>query len=498
MSQIDKAAESNFNLTDHAAHSASEAFETYRKSSLQKRAELLRRIAILLKETEKELISVASRETHLSPARLKTELDRTIFQLNSYADHCVGGQWLEARIDRPDKDHHARMDLRKTMIPLGPVVVFGASNFPFAYSTPGGDTASALAAGCPVIIKAHPAHPATSEYCASLISRAVKDCGLPAGVFNHVSGDPIETGELLVKHPLVKAVGFTGSYSGGKQLFDWANRRKEPIPVFAEMGSVNPVFVFPGKIKDNEEEFAGQFAESITQSAGQFCTKPGIIAGIDCSGFRLFANKLAEKINQINSSPMLHPGIHENFLKRKSVVMDQPQISLLAVGRDIQSEGEATPTLLETDASFFLNNHYLHEEVFGPLSMIVYCKDADELHAMVKSFEGQLTATIIATPGELKDHEGVVESAKQIAGRIILNGVPTGVKVCLAMHHGGPFPATTNSHFTSVGGDAIKRFARPVAFQNWPDEFLPPELQNSNPLNIWRTVNNELTREPIR
>jgi NADP-dependent aldehyde dehydrogenase len=301
-----------------------------------------------------------------------------------------------------------------------------------------------------------------------------------------------------VKHPLVKAVGFTGSYSGGKQLFDWANQRKEPIPVFAEMGSVNPVFVLPGKIKDNEEDFAGQFAESITQSAGQFCTKPGVIAGIDNSSFRLFANKLAEKINQLSSMPMLHPGIHENFLKRKSIVMDQPQTRLLAAGRDNPSEGEATPTLLETDAASFLDCATLHEEVFGPLSIIIYCKDTDELHALIKSFDGQLTATFIASPAELKEHEAIIESAKQLAGRIILNGVPTGVKVCLAMHHGGPFPATTNSHFTSVGGDAIKRFVRPVTFQNWPDELLPPELQNSNPLNIWRTLNNEVTRNPVR
>ena len=473
-----------------------QAFTVYRKCSLKQRANFMRAIAVQIENCGDQLIETAMLETNLPEARLRGERGRTIFQLNSYADACERGDWLEARIDTAIADKNPpKPDLRKMLVPLGPVVVFGASNFPFAYSTAGGDTACAFAAGCPVIVKAHPAHAQTSAIVASAIFKAASDCKMPEGIFTHVFGAGFETGKALVMHPHTKAVGFTGSYAGGKQLFDWGNQRKEPIPVFAEMGSINPVFLLPEKLAADTAAIAKNYAASITLGVGQFCTNPGLIIGVESEALDMFSNELATELNGIAPGKMLHPGIISAYNNKRKDALDQTDVSTLT-GTPADA-ALATPTLATASGKTFLANPLLHQEVFGPYSIIIRCADMDEMNRVATHLEGQLTATIMATESELTANEELIENIKNICGRFILNGVPTGVEVCLSMQHGGPFPATTDARFSSVGADGIKRFGRPIAFQNWPDDLLPPELQNANPLQIWRTVNNELTKSVV-
>lgn len=467
------------------------AFHVYRKKSLKERAALMRAIAKELESCGDHLIEVAMRETNLPEARLRGERGRTIFQLNSYADACERGDWLEARIDTaiPDKVP-PKPDIRKMLVPLGPVVVYGASNFPFAYSTAGGDTACALAAGCPVIVKAHPAHEHTSEIVADAIHKAVAYLNLPKGVFQHVYGKSIEVGKALIQHPHTKAVGFTGSYGAGKQLFDWANERKEPIPVFAEMGSVNPVFLLPEKLTASATDIATMYAGSITLGVGQFCTNPGLIIGIESEALTTFTHDLGKAIQKIQPAPMLHAGIVSAYKEKKSNALLQDEVHLVAESETAVKDNEGLPTVATASAQALLKNPVLHQEVFGPYSLIIRCVNREEMLAVALHLEGQLTATLMATENELLENDELVEAVKNICGRFILNSVPTGVEVCLSMQHGGPFPATTDSRFTSVGADGIKRFARPIAFQNWSNSLLPDELKNENPLGIIRTVNN--------
>jgi NADP-dependent aldehyde dehydrogenase len=472
------------------------AFAIYKKFSLKQRANFMQAIAREMENRSDELVKTAHEETHLPEARLKNEIARTIFQLDSYADACERGDWLEARIDtaNPDRDP-PKPDLRKMLVPLGPVVVFGAANFPFAYSTAGGDTACAFAAGCPVIVKAHPAHAGTSEIVTSAILKAASFCNMPAGVFAHVHGTGNEVGEALVKHPFTKAVGFTGSFLGGKQLFDWANQRKGPIPVFAEMSSVNPVFLLPEKLQQSAIDVAKLYASSITLGVGQFCTNPGLIIGIDNDDLKTFIEILGDEIKKVAPGDMLHAGIFKNYVERRANALSQESVETVAASEVEPLFNQATPTLASATAPAFINNPILHQEVFGPYSIVIRCKNIDEMIDVAKHTEGQLTATIMATQNEILEYNELVETVKNICGRFILNGVPTGVEVCLSMQHGGPFPATTDSRFTSVGADGIKRFARPICYQNWPDELLPDELKNKNPLRIWRTVNNELRKD---
>jgi NADP-dependent aldehyde dehydrogenase len=474
------------------------AFHVYRKMSLKQRADFMRAIAIELEACGDELIQTAMRETNLPEARLRNERDRTIFQLNSYADACERGEWLEARIDTaiPDKNP-PKPDIRKMLVPLGPVVVFGSSNFPFAYSTAGGDTACAFAAGCPVIIKAHPAHPQTSETVANAILKAVDKCKMPKGIFAHVHGVSFEVGKALVMHPQTKAVGFTGSFIGGKQLFDWANQRKEPIPVFSEMGSINPVFLLPGKLKQSSFDIAKMYAGSITLGVGQLCTNPGLLIGIDSDELKTFVQDLGTAVQQTASGLMLHPGIAKAYKEKKENALIQEDVQLVAESETHlkEKENEGVPTIATASGQAFLNNPILHQEVFGPYSLVIRCKDMNEMTEVAKHLEGQLTSTLMATENDVRNNDELIEAVKNICGRFILNGVPTGVEVCLSMHHGGPFPATTDSRFTSVGADGIKRFARPIAFQNWPNDLLPGELKDENPLGIWRTINNELNND---
>ncbi|MEI9910939.1 MAG: aldehyde dehydrogenase family protein [Bacteroidota bacterium] len=320
---------------------------------------------------------------------------------------------------------------------------------------------------------------------------------MPKGIFAHVHGAGNEVGEALIKHPFTKAVGFTGSFIGGKQLFDWANQRKEPIPVFAEMSSINPVFLLPEKLKQSVADVAKLYAGSITLGVGQFCTNPGLIIGLESDGLQTFINSLGEEIKKLAPAAMLHPGIFKNYVEKRANSLSQPDVETIAVSETEPQLNQGAPTVASASGQAFLNNPVLHQEVFGPYSLVIRCKDMTEMINVVNNLEGQLTATLMATETDINYHEELVEAIKNICGRFILNNVPTGVEVCLSMQHGGPFPSTTDSRFTSVGADGIKRFARPIAFQNWSNDLLPAELRNENPLGIWRTVNNQPAKETL-
>ncbi|MBS1563422.1 MAG: aldehyde dehydrogenase (NADP(+)), partial [Bacteroidetes bacterium] len=412
------------------------AFHEYRKLPLRRRADFMRAIASGLENSGDELLAIAGRETNLPEARLRGERARTVFQLTSYAAACEQGAWLEARIDtaNPGKTP-PKPDIRKMLVPLGPVVVFGASNFPFAYSTAGGDTGCAFAAGCPVIVKAHPAHAGTSEAVAAIILRAAKESGMPEGIFAHVHGVGTEVGKALVTHPYTKAVGFTGSFGGGKQLFDWGNQRKEPIPVFAEMGSINPVFLLPEKLQQSAVETAKAYAGSITLGVGQFCTNPGLIVGIDGKDLQTFIDTLGAEIKNIAPGTMLHPGIAKAFVEKRGKALAGAELVAESVTAPAGNQG--VPTIASATGQAYLNNPVLHQEVFGPYSIVVRCRDMAEMVEVVKHTEGQLTATLMATENDIKNNDELVEEVKNICGRFILNGVPTGVEVCLSMQHGG-------------------------------------------------------------
>ena len=475
------------------------SWEAYRRFSglpLKRRAELMRCVAEELEALGDGLIQTAMRETHLPEARLQGERGRTAFQLRSYADACERGDWMDVRIDRADPDRTPpKPDIRKTMVPLGPVVVYGASNFPFAYSTAGGDTACAFAAGCSVIVKAHPAHPATSEAVAEAVRKALSRCGLPEDLFIHVHGAVPEVGKALVTHPLVKAVGFTGSYTAGRTLFDWANARREPIPVFAEMGSVNPVFLLPRKTASDAEQMAKAYAASVTLGCGQFCTNPGLLFGVEGDALNRFMDLLGNEMSTVAASRMLHTGIAVAYAEKREKALSQSGVSVVGSASETEDTLTGAATVATVDAQTFIGNPLLHQEVFGPFTLVVRCRDTNEMLKAAEHLEGQLTCTVMGWEEDVKENPPLIGRIRELCGRIILNGVPTGVEVCLAMHHGGPFPSTTDSRFTSVGADGIRRFSRPLAYQNWPDSLLPDELKDANPLGILRTVDDKPFRE---
>jgi 2,5-dioxopentanoate dehydrogenase len=471
------------------------AFLSYKNFNGKKKATFLRAIANEIEALGNELVQTAMQETNLAEARIINERGRTTGHCKIFADLVEEGSWVDARIDTamPNRIPAPKPDIRKMSMPLGPVVVFGAANFPLAYSTAGGDTASALAAGCPVIVKAHPAHPKTSDLVASAIKKAIEKTGMPQGVFQHLHGG-FDVGQALVKHPLTKAVGFTGSLAGGKALFDLANQRPEPIPVFAEMSSINPVILLPDTLNIQAEKTATTLAASITLGVGQFCTNPGLIIAIENDGLKKFIQKLSEEIQNTTAGTMLHPGIADNYSKKSSRALAQKGISVEAKSSAEAKTNQAAPLIASVSASEFLKNPLLAEEVFGPFSLIVKCKDLGELHTVVNHLHGQLTCSVFGSEEEIGKHQSVMNILTEKAGRLIVNGVPTGVEVCPSMQHGGPFPSTTDSRFTSVGTDAIKRFVRPFAFQNFPNTLLPEELKDGNPLAIWRMVNSEFTK----
>jgi 2,5-dioxopentanoate dehydrogenase len=490
-----EATTSEINLACEAAEAA---FHEYRRRPSEERAAFLERIADEILALGDELIQRAKAETGLGEERLAGERGRTMNQLRLFAAAVREGSWLEATIDRaqPDRQPLPKPDLRRMLIPLGPVAVFGASNFPFAYSVAGGDTASALAAGCPVVVKAHPAHPGTSEMVARAIGRAAEATGMPAGVFSLVHGLNYEVSIALVRHPHVKAVGFTGSLRGGRALFDAAAARPEPIPVYAEMGSVNPVFVLPGALRERGEAFAEGLKNSVTLGAGQFCTCPGLVVGLESESMGRFVSRVGELFSTVPPATMLHPGIAKNYEagveKFRAVAGVSATRAATAADAD---KTQSQATVFTTDAETFLKSHELSEEVFGPSTLVVGCGSRAELEEIARNLSGHLTATVHATDADLKEFKSLVSILENKAGRLVFNGFPTGVEVAAAMTHGGPYPATTDVRSTSVGYYALKRFARPVSYQNFPQAALPPELQDANPKGVWRMVDNELTRE---
>jgi 2,5-dioxopentanoate dehydrogenase len=483
---------------DEAVHLASEAFKVFRSISGEKKATFLNAIADEILALDDELIQMYCMESGLPEGRAKGERGRTVFQLRSFADLVKEGSWVEASIDTaiPDREPLPKPDLRKLLIPLGPVVVFGASNFPLAYSTAGGDTAAALAAGCPVIVKSHPMHAGTGELVASAIIKAAEKTGMPNGVFSNLNSSGIEVGTQLVKHPEVKAVGFTGSIRGGRALYDLASQRQEPIPVFAEMGSINPVVILPNALKNRREDLAKTYAGSITLGTGQFCTNPGLLLAIKSEELTHFISKLSEEIVKIEPTCMLHPNIIGAYENNKSKMMSQSGIIVASdFEKDVQTN-YARQVITTVEGHTFLENTNLHQEVFGPFSMVVQCHDKEQLKLIISKLEGQLTGTLIADD-EASNYSELISALQNRVGRIIYNGVPTGVEVCPSMVHGGPYPASTDSRFTAVGINSIKRWVRPFSYQDWPNELLPDELKNENPLGISRLVNNKQTQNKI-
>ncbi len=462
-----------------AASLASEAFLAYRNISGKKRAAFLNAIADEIEALGDTLVQTYTSESGLPEGRAKGERGRTVGQLRMFAKLIEIEDWREPTIDTaiPDRAPAPKPDLRKTLIPIGPIVVFGASNFPLAYSTAGGDTASALAAGCPVIVKSHPMHSGTGELVASAIIKAAKDTGIPEGVFSNLNSSGIEVGQQLVSHPKVKGVGFTGSIRGGRALYDLAAKREEPIPVFAEMGSINPVVITSKAIEKRASEIASTYAGSITLGTGQFCTNPGLILTLESDFTSTFIEELGEKTANIESYCMLHPNIHSAFNKKGAEVLKQSETKLVAEYKGNVPINYAKAKVVTTSGEAFLQNPKLHQEVFGPFSLVVKCKNEAQLLHIIQNLEGQLTGTIIAEKEEYANLSELIQTLQDRVGRIIFNGVPTGVEVCDAMTHGGPYPASTDSRFTAVGNHAIKRWVRPFSYQDFPVELLPDFLK---------------------
>ncbi len=473
---------------EEAVNLASIAFKEFRKTTGKQKALFLNTIADEILALDDLLIETYCSETGLPAGRAKGERGRTIGQLRNFANLVAEGSWVEASIDTadPERTPAPKPDLRKMLIPLGPIVVFGASNFPLAYSTAGGDTAAAFAAGCPVIVKSHPMHAGTGELVASAIVKAAIATGMPNGVFSNLNSSGIAVGVDLVKHPKVKAVGFTGSIKGGRALLDLAAKREEPIPVFAEMGSVNPVIILPEALHENGENLAKTYAGSITLGTGQFCTNPGLLLGIKSAELTAFIQNLGKEILQIQPSVMLHPTIIGSYEANKDNTIAQSNIEVVAQYNDKVQPNFAQQVITTVEGQTFLDNSTLHQEVFGPFSMVVQCKDSRQLEEIISQLEGQLTGTIIAENDEIVSHSKIIEALQNRVGRIIYNGVPTGVEVSPSMVHGGPYPSSTDSRFTAVGINSIKRWVRPFSFQDWPNSLLPDELKDENPLGISR------------
>ncbi|MBT1685970.1 aldehyde dehydrogenase (NADP(+)) [Dawidia soli] len=483
---------------DTILQQAAAAFDRYRWVTGAGKAAFLFKIADDIAAITDELVALAQAETNLPEARLRGEIGRTTNQLREFSALVDQGTWVQATIDTalPERKPLPKPDLRKMQVPIGPVVVFGASNFPFAFSTAGGDTASALAAGCSVIVKSHPAHPRTSARVAAVIGAAVNATGMPQHVFQHIEDSSIEVGQQLVRHPLTQAVAFTGSQQGGMALYHLAAQRPNPIPVFAEMGSVNPVIVLP-EIMKTHAALPATLAASIVQGVGQFCTNPGLLFALRGDGLGNFLTALGNAIHGSAPAKMLHPGIARNYSIKKAHATAQAGVSVVATAMDTDDDTQGVPAVARVHARDFIRNPALHEEVFGPFSLVVTCDNADELGDALAALPGQLTTSLFGTADELKHYTNLVLALQKQCGRMIFNGVPTGVEVCKAMQHGGPFPATTDARFTSVGTDALYRFVRPFCYQDAPEALLPAELRNANPLQILRCVNNRWTTDDV-
>jgi len=483
---------------DAAVRLADDAFSTYGRLSGKEKGGFLRHIAGGIEAVAEDLIERAHLETALPKKRLQGEVARTANQLRLFAETVEEGSWIGARIDvgDPTRTPLPKPDVRSMLRALGPVVVFGASNFPLAFSVAGGDTASALAAGNPVVVKAHPSHPGTSELVGCVLSRSVRDCGLPAGVFSLLFDAGTEIGAALVQHPLVKAVGFTGSLAGGRALMQLAALRPEPIPCYAEMSSINPVFILPEALALHGEQIAAGLFESFTMGVGQFCTKPGIVLLPRGAGPDPLVARLKELVSHAAAAPMLNEKICSTYhrateqRKRQSVVRADMEAKPASTANGFF----AAPVVLEVDAKGWSQDPTLAAEIFGPTTLLIRYENTQQLLKLASNLEGQLTATVHGTEDDLAESAQLLATLERKVGRLLLNGFPTGVEVCPAMVHGGPYPATSDGRSTSVGTQAMDRFARPICYQGFSPALLPEELKDENPLGIMRLVNGCYTR----
>ncbi|WP_236645479.1 aldehyde dehydrogenase (NADP(+)), partial [Aidingimonas lacisalsi] len=475
---------------ERACELAEAAYATYRETSLEDRAVFLETIASEIEAIGDQLTERGVAETGLPEARLQGERGRTCGQLRLFANVVRAGEWLDVRIDPalPDREPMPRVDLRQRHVALGPVAVFGASNFPLAFSVAGGDTASALAAGCPVVVKGHSAHPGTSELVGRAIQRAVKACGLPEGVFSLLFGSGNEIGQALVADPRIQAVGFTGSRRGGNALMATAQARPQPIPVYAEMSSINPVFLLPEALKARGGQIAEGFVGSLNMGAGQFCTNPGLVIGVKGADLDAFIDAAGEGVKGSAAQTMLTPGIHGAYDDGVGALAGHPKVRDIARGQVGDGPNTCQSGLFVASAVDFLADEALQAEVFGASALIIECADVDEMQRVAAQVEGQLTVTLQMDDGDAATAKALLPTLERKAGRILANGWPTGVEVCHAMVHGGPYPATSDSRTTSVGSAAIHRFLRPVCYQNLPGTLLPTALQDDNPLKVTRLV----------
>ncbi|WP_018417262.1 aldehyde dehydrogenase (NADP(+)) [Teredinibacter turnerae] len=491
------------NQVQQTALAAGKAFNAYAGTSPQLRAELLRTCAVEIEHLGEELLTTMAAETGYSRERCESERARTTYQLRLYAETLDSGDYLDARIctAQPHRTPAPRPDIRYVNQPLGVVAVFAVSNFPLAYSTAGGDTCSALAAGCSVIVKGHCSHPGTGELVAQAIGAAVKRCGLPAAIFSFLQGEDDIAGTALIEAPQVKAIGFTGSQKGGMAISKIAAQRPEPIPVFAEMGSVNPVFILPEKMNGSAEALADAFIDSLTLGNGQMCVCPGIVVANKGESLERFKARCTERVNKITAQPMLNKATATQFCTATTRAQALAGVSRLDSNTNATESTHGfygAATVLSTDLTTFVNADDLHHELFGPAAVIVATENTAQFETALAQLGGQLTATLHGSDAELEHHAELIQQLTAKAGRIVINGFPTGVEVCEAMVHGGPFPASSDSRFTAVGTASIQRFLRPVCYQDVPDKLLPEPLKNSNPLRITRLLNGEKTSSPVK
>lgn len=486
---------------DRAVNLADEVFGTFRDMLAERRADFLEAICEETMALGDEFLELASSETGHPLARCAMERDRAVNQARLFAEVLREGSWVDARIDLgdPNRQPMPKPDVRSLLQPIGPVAVFGASNFPIAISVLGADTISAFAAGCPVIVKAHPAHPGTCEMAARAIVKAAGHMRMPEGVFSLVQGKSNEVGTKLVEHPKIAAAAFTGSLQGGRALMDVAAARPVPIPFYAEMGSVNPIFILPGAFKKRSDEIAEGFVNALTLGVGQFCTNPGLALGIQSDEWDRFSQLVSERVAQYPPSTMLHEGIHAAYTEGILARADNEDLLLLG-----ESDAEADPSahqaaayVFETTQQGLLNDPTLMEELFGPVSTLVSCGELDDMVEIAGTLEGSLSITVHGTEDDLKTYKPLIKVLQRKAGRLIFNGYPVGIEVCHSMHHGGPYPAASHSFFTSIGTRCIQRFVRPVCYQNWPNSQLPLALQDENPRGVWRLIDGERTRDEV-
>ncbi|HKR30178.1 MAG TPA: aldehyde dehydrogenase (NADP(+)), partial [Terriglobales bacterium] len=491
--------ESNIEQINLAVEAAHSAFPSYRKLLGAERSAFLEKIALEIENLGDDLLRICSGETALPIARLAAEGRRTINQIRMFAELVKNGAWRDARIDRAINDRKPlpRPDLRRILVPIGPCGVWAASNFPLAFSVAGGDSISALAAGNPIVVKAHPAHPVTSDMVARAIIRAIRACRLSDGVFSMIQGRTPKTSLALVQHALLRAAAFTGSFKAGRALYNAATERETPIPLFAEMGSVNPVFVLPEALEQRSEAIAQGLTNSVNMDVGQFCTSPGLIVGLESKSLDRFSDQMRTCFAQVPPGRMLYSGIRASFEVAVERLRRIPEMQTTS-GVPAPPDGcEATPALFESTAEVALARDELFDEVFGPSSILIRCRSTVEMENIARRVQGSLTATLHGTTEDFKAHRNLVFILETRVGRMILNGYPTGVEVCASMQHGGPYPATTDSRFTSVGTAAIQRFARPLCYQDFPQDMLPAELLDENPLRILRTVDGVFSREAL-